>query len=57
MNDRQIIDQAYANQVQNLFTVLWAAYSTGSDSETAESHFKTGLALLRKCRDRAIANI
>jgi len=57
MNDRQIIEQAYAAQLQALFGVFCSTCATGGDQQAAESHFKAGLALLRNSRDRAIANL
>jgi hypothetical protein len=57
MNDRQAIEQAYSAQLQAIFNTFVSTCATGGDQASAEAHFKSGVALLRKVRDLAIANL
>jgi len=57
MNDQQAIEQAYSAQLQALFNTFVSTCATGGDQAAAEGHFRNGVALLRKTRDRAIANL
>jgi len=57
MNDKQVIEQAYAAQLQALFSVFASTCATGGDQNAAEAHFRNGVALLGASRDRAIANL
>jgi hypothetical protein len=57
MSDRDILDQAYAAQLQQLFNTLFAAHVAGDDIATAESHYAQGVVLLRQVRERALALI
>lgn len=55
MNDQQVIEQAYSEQLHALFDAFLLACGRNEDETAAEVQFKIGLAFLRAKRDKAIA--
>ena len=56
--DQEILQEAYANELQNLFAIFsQSALLATSDQErtTAEQRFQAGLLVIRNTRDRALA--
>jgi hypothetical protein len=57
MSDRDIIQQAYASQLAQLFATLFAAQLAADDPSAAEARFQQGVTLLRQVRDKALAQL
>lgn len=57
MTDQEIVEAAYAAQLQDLFTTLWSSCSAGNDASDAATHFKNGVALLRATKAKALAQL
>jgi hypothetical protein len=61
MNDQDVIKEAYADALKNLYRVLADAYAAAQQDKTAlqqaVQRFKTGLALARAARDAALASL
>jgi len=59
-NDADLINQAYQDEVKNIFSVFCGAYSiANTDAEIAGAvqRFQRGISLTRKARDLAIAKL
>ncbi len=57
MQDKDVIQQAYEEQLAGLFKTMAAAISGGEDAAAAQQRFKDGVALLRQVRDKALASL
>jgi hypothetical protein len=59
MNDRDTIEQAYAEALRNLYNVLLDGFVKASQDQKAQNsatqRFGIGLAVARKARDAALA--
>jgi len=59
MNDRDTIEEAYADALRNLYNVLLDAFVEAPQDQKAQSsatqRFSAGLAMARKARDAALA--
>ena len=57
MTDAEIINQAYAGQLQALFSTLVVSMGSGVEEKEALASFSKGVALLRQARERATASL
>ena len=57
--DKEVIEGAYADTLNNLYNVMLDSYITANGSQPDESRandaFKLGLAMARKARSKAMA--